>query len=76
MTVFLNWFLMHSCIFSIIPPVFSVTWSSEIIIIYWFSAQETFSIIAKVETVVLLGIFVETIIAIVNININFIFLRV
>ncbi len=27
---------MRSCIFSIISPVFSVTWSSEIILIYWF----------------------------------------
>ncbi len=37
------------CIFSIITPVFSVTWSSEIIIIYWFAAQETFLIIINVE---------------------------
>ncbi len=36
---------MRSCIFIIITPVFSVTWSSEIIIIYWFTAQETFLII-------------------------------
>ncbi len=28
----------------IITPVFSVTWSSEIILIYWFAAQETFLI--------------------------------
>ncbi len=34
--------VMRSCIFSIITPVFSVTWSSEIIIICWFAAQETF----------------------------------
>ncbi len=40
---------MRSCIFSIIPPVFSVTWSSEIIIICGFAAQETFLIIIKVE---------------------------
>ncbi len=40
---------MRSCIFSIIPPVFSVTWSSEIIIIYWFTALETFLIIINVE---------------------------
>ncbi len=33
--------VMRSCIFSIITPVFSVTWSSEIIIICWFTAQET-----------------------------------
>ncbi len=30
--------VMRSCIFSIITPVFSVTWSSEIIIICWFAA--------------------------------------
>ncbi len=41
--------VMHICIFSIITPVFSVTWSSEIIIIYWFAAQETFLIIINVE---------------------------
>ncbi len=40
---------MHSCILIIITPVFSVTWSSEIIIIYWFAAQETFLIIINVE---------------------------
>ncbi len=40
---------MRSCIFSIITPVFSVTWSSEIIIICWFDAQETFLIIINVE---------------------------
>ncbi len=32
-----------------ITPVFSVTWSSEIIIIYWFAAQETFLIMINVE---------------------------
>ncbi len=32
-------YVMHSCIFSIIPPVFSVTWSSEIILMCWFAAQ-------------------------------------
>ncbi len=37
--------MTESCIFSIITPVFSVTWSSEIIIICWFAAQETFLII-------------------------------
>ncbi len=37
------------CIFSIITPVFSVTWSSEIILICWFAAQETFLIIINVE---------------------------
>ncbi len=31
---------MRSWIFSIITPVFSVTWSSELILIGWFSAQE------------------------------------
>ncbi len=40
---------MRSCIFSIITSVFSVTWSSEIILIYWFTAQETFLIIINVE---------------------------
>ncbi len=40
--------VMCSCIFSIITPVFSVTWSSEIIIIYWFTAQEIFLIIINV----------------------------
>ncbi len=42
---------MHSCIFSIITAVFSVTWSSEIIIIYWFASQETFLIIINVEKI-------------------------
>ncbi len=41
-----NFFLW---IFSIITPVFSVTWSSEIILICWFAAQETFLIIINVE---------------------------
>ncbi len=40
---------MQSCIFIIITPVFSVTWSSEIIIIYWFAAHETFLIIINVD---------------------------
>ncbi len=40
---------MRSCIFSIITAVFSVTWSSEIILICWFAAQETFLIIINVE---------------------------
>ncbi len=31
-----NLFCDQSCIFSIITPVFSVTWSSEITLIYWF----------------------------------------
>ncbi len=31
-----KYFCDQSCIFSIITPVFSVTWSSEIIIICWF----------------------------------------
>ncbi len=35
--------------YSIITPVFSVTWSSEIILICWFAAQETFLIIINVE---------------------------
>ncbi len=33
----------------IITPVFRVTWSSEIILINWFTAQETFLIIINVE---------------------------
>ncbi len=33
---------MQRWISSVIAPVFSVTWSSEIILIYWFAAQETF----------------------------------
>ncbi len=43
------WFIavMRSCIFSIITPVFSVTWSSEITLIFWFSVG-TFPLI-KVE---------------------------
>ncbi len=53
---------MRSCIFSIITAVFSVTWSSEIILICWFTAQETFLIIINVEHVVLHNIFVETVI--------------
>jgi len=40
--------LIYFCIFSIITAVFSVTWSSEIIIIYWFTAQDTFMIIINV----------------------------
>ncbi len=40
---------MQRCIFSIITPVFSVTWSSEIILICWITAQETFLIIINVE---------------------------
>ncbi len=39
----------QSCIFSIITPVFSVTWSSEIIIICRFAAQEILLIIISVE---------------------------
>ncbi len=52
--------VMRSCIFSIITPVFSVTWSSEIILIYWF-AQEAFMIIVNVENFFffLLNIFCE-----------------
>ncbi len=38
----LIYFCDQNCIFSIITPVFSVTWSSEIILICWFAAQETF----------------------------------
>ncbi len=36
--------VMQSWIFSIIAPVFSVTWSSEIILEFWFAAEETFII--------------------------------
>ncbi len=43
------WSVMRSWIFRIITPVFSVTWSSEIILICWFAAQETFLIISNVE---------------------------
>ncbi len=50
--------VMRSWIFSIITPVFSVTWSSEIILIWWFAAQEICIIIIK--TVVQLHIFAET----------------
>ncbi len=48
---------MRSCIFCIITPVFSVTRSSEIILICWFAVQETFLIIINA---VLHNIFVET----------------
>ncbi len=51
--------VMRSCIFSIITAVFSVTWSSEIIIIYWFTAQEHFWLLSMLKTVVLHNIFVE-----------------
>ncbi len=34
---------MRSWIFSIITPVFSVTWSSEIILICWFAAQISYN---------------------------------
>ncbi len=40
---------MQSWIFSIITPVFRVTWSSEIILIWWFAAQETFLTIVNVK---------------------------
>ncbi len=43
------YFCDQICIFSIITPVFSVTWCSEIILIWWFAAQETFLIIINVE---------------------------
>ncbi len=33
---------MRSCIFSIITPVFSVTWSSEISTIYWFATKKIY----------------------------------
>ncbi len=47
----------QSWIFSIITPVFSVTWSSEIILICWFTAQETVLIF-----IILLIFFVEILI--------------
>ncbi len=34
--------VIYSCIFSIITPVFSVTWSSEIVLLFWFAAQKYF----------------------------------
>ncbi len=47
------WNVMYSCnqsfIFSIITPVFSVTWSSEITTICWFAAQKTFLCIISVD---------------------------
>ncbi len=49
MWIHVIYFCDQSCIFSIITPVFSVTWSSEIILICWFAAQETFLIIINVE---------------------------
>ncbi len=49
------YFCDQSWIFSIITPVFSVTWSSEIILICWFAAQETFLNIINDKT----NIFVE-----------------
>ncbi len=45
--------VMQSWIFSIITPVFIVTWSSEIILICWF---ETFVFLLVLKTVVLLHI--------------------
>ncbi len=64
MTIFyLNIFLHdQSCIFSIITPVFSVTWSSEIILICLFAAQKHFLLLWMLKKVVLLHIFVETVI--------------
>ncbi len=41
--------VIRSWIFIIITPVFSVTWSSEIILIWGFAAQETFLIIINVK---------------------------
>ncbi len=40
---------MYLCDQSWITPVFSVTWSSEIILIYWFDAQNTYLIIINIE---------------------------
>ncbi len=58
-TILNNWFLSEYilkcidfcdqiCIFSIIAPVFSVTWSSDTILICWFTDQETFMIMKLV----------------------------
>ncbi len=44
-----NLFLWSNLYFQHHYSVFSVTWSSEIIIICWFAAQETFMIIINVE---------------------------
>ncbi len=52
--------MTQSWIFSIITPVFSVTWSSEIILICWFAAQETFIIYINVKNCLI--ILVETMI--------------
>ncbi len=66
---------MRSCIFSIITPDFSVTWSSEIILICWFAAQETFMIIINVENsyifVVFSGTFDQFNASLMNKSINF-----
>ncbi len=43
------WIYCTCDLFSIIPPVFSVTWSSEIILIYCFAAREIFLIIINVK---------------------------
>ncbi len=54
--------VMHSCYFQhLLLQSSVVTWSSEIILIWWFAAQETFLIIINVENSVLLHIIVETI---------------
>ncbi len=45
---------------SIIPPVFRVTWSSEIILIYWFAAPEIFLIIINVGNSCAASYFGET----------------
>ncbi len=47
----------QSWIFSIIPPVFRVTWSSEIILIYWFDAQKH---VTEFKMIVLFNNFVKT----------------
>ncbi len=49
--VYFNIFIpvMQSWILSIITPVFSVTWSSEIIVICWYVAKETFLIVINVK---------------------------
>ncbi len=52
---------MQIWIFSIITLVFSVTWSSEMILIRWFDAQETFLLLLwMLKTIVLFHMFVKT----------------
>ncbi len=52
--------LLWSVIFSIITPGFSVTWSSEIILICIFAAQDAFLIIINDTNICAASYFVET----------------